>query len=150
MHVHRRAATQEIARETFSDPEVAGTLRQAFSSLLSSPKFHGLCQVFLREVILDNPRLHEAMRQRWSSPEVKRAIEAASSHIEPMVRRMGDIVLGTRQEGITREFARVLRSQILLKDLQRIVINPGTDGSPRLPTGGDLKARVEWEMKRAP
>ena len=140
--------TQEIARETFSDPKVAETFRQMFSSLLSNPKFHLLCQVFLREVFLDNPQFHEAMEGRWRSPEVARAVEAASAHLEPMARRMGDIVLGTRQEGITREFARVLRSQILLKDLQRIVIERGTEGAPELPRGEDLEGRIEWEMAK--
>jgi hypothetical protein len=141
-------ATREIARETFSDPKVAEALRQTFSSLLSSPKFHALCQVFLREVFLDNPRFHQAVEERWRSREVASAVEAAAAHLEPMVRRMGDIVLGTRQEGITREFARVLRSQILLKDLQRIVIDPGAEGQPELPAGAELEGRVEWGMAK--
>jgi hypothetical protein len=65
-----------------------------------------------------------------------------------MVRRMGDIVLGTREAGITQEFAKVLRSQILLKDLQRIVLDPGPDSAPRLEEGSPIEARSEVEFAR--
>jgi len=141
-------AAREITREVLAREEVSRHVRGTFEFLITSPMFHSLSQSFLREVILDNPRFHEAMRRRWNSPEVQRAIEAASGHIEPMVRRMGDIVLGTREEGITREFARVLRSQILLKDLQHLVISPGSEGAPPLEDGAVVNATLQWERKR--
>ena len=43
---------------------------------------------------------------------------------------------------------RIFRSQILLKDMQRIVIDPGTEGNPPLSQGAELRARIEWELKR--
>jgi hypothetical protein len=139
---------REVAHETFANEEVTSTVRQVFASLLAEPKFHELCQVFLREMILDNSSFHEVMNRRWQSPDVQLAIERASRHIEPMVRRMGDIVLGTREEGITREFARVLRSQILLKDLQRIVIDAGPDDAAPLASDAVIEATVESELQR--
>jgi len=139
-------AARDVAREAFEKKEVRETLRQAFAGLIQEPGFHELCQIFLQEVLLDNPRFHETMLRRWSAPEVQSALAAASTHIEPMVRRMGDIVLGTRKEGITPEFARVLRSQILLKDGQRIVIDPGSETAPAL-TATALEARIELELE---
>jgi hypothetical protein len=139
---------RQVAHEAFANEEVTSTVRQVFGSLLAEPKFHELCQVFIRELVLDNPSFHDAMKRRWQSPEVQLAIERASAHIEPMVRRMGDIVLGTREEGISREFARVLRSQILLKDLQRIVIDAGPDDAARLGDDAVLEARIESELIR--
>jgi hypothetical protein len=136
----------DVAREVFEKKEVRETLRQAFAGLIRKPGFHELFQIFLQEVILDNPRFHETMLRRWSTPEVQRAVAAASTHIEPMVRRMGNIILGTRKEGITPEFARVLRSQILLKDGQRIVIDPGSKIAPAL-TRTSLEAHIELELK---
>jgi len=140
-------ATREVAREALAKPEVTESFRRAFSGLLSEPRFHQLAQAFLRELILDNGDFHRAMLARWRSPEVERAVAAASTQVEPMVRRMGDILLGTRQEGITREFARVLRSQILLKDLQRIEIDPGPVAAGPL-AGEKIEAVVEWELRR--
>lgn len=138
-------AAHEVAREALAKKEIKEALRQVFANLIQEPGFHELCQIFLREVILDNSRFHETMLRRWSSPDVQRAVAAASTHIEPMVRRMGDIVLGTREEGITDEFARVLRSQILLKDGQRIVIDPGSKTAPIL-AATSLAARIELEL----
>ena len=100
-------------------------------------------------MILDNPTFHEAMERRWRSPEVRRAIEAATGQIEPAVRRMGDIVLGTRKEGITREFAKVLRAQILLKDLQRLMIDPGSASRPPLAEGSTLHATLRCDLEPA-
>ncbi|MBI4605457.1 MAG: hypothetical protein HY721_26120 [Planctomycetes bacterium] len=142
------AAARQVTREALSRDHVSASLRGLFSRLLAEPRFHALCQAFLRELFLDNGRFHDVLLQRWRSPEVQRAVEAAAAHVEPMVRRMGDIVLGTREAGITREFARVLRSQILLKDLQRIAIDPGPEGAPPLEPGAVLEARVEWEHAR--
>jgi hypothetical protein len=102
--------------------------------------------VFLKEVFLDNADFHEAMRARAQSAEVRRALVVASTHLEPMIRRMGDIILGTREDGVTREFARVLRAQILHKDLQRLVIRRGSEGSPPLERGARLEADIEWEV----
>ena len=139
------AVTREIAREALAREEVHTTLREAFGSIVAHSNLHELVQAFLREVMLDNARFHEVLWARARSPEAQRALEAAAVHVEPMVRRMGDIVLGTREAGITREFARVLRSQILLKDRYRVIIDPGPESAPLLPEGSTLPAAVEVE-----
>jgi hypothetical protein len=141
------AATREIAREVLSRGEIVTHLRQAFEGLVESPKFHALSQVFLREVFLDNPRFHETLQRRWESPEVQRVVQVVSSSMEPMVRRMGDVILGTRKDGITREFTRVLRAEILLKDLQHLIVHPGAPGEPPLAEGASLEATIEWDIK---
>jgi len=141
-------ALRDVARTILAREEVATQLRRTFEGLLQSPRFQSLSQVFLREVILDNPRFQEAMSRRWRSPELRRALEAATAHIEPMARRMGDIVFGTREKGITKEFARVIRSQILLKDLEYLVLDPGSDKAPPFDPRRPLRATVQWEVPR--
>ena len=42
---------------------------------------------------------------------------------------IGDALFGNREKGITPEFSRVLRSQILLKDRRWLVVIPATPGS---------------------
>jgi hypothetical protein len=139
---------REIAREAMKSDAWSSALRKLFGSLVTDPRFHALVQAFLREVMLDNPDYHDLLWRRLRSPEVAKALEVASLYFEPMVRRMGDIVLGTREAGITQEFAKVLRSQILLKDLQRIVLDPGPDSAPRLEEGSPIEARSEVEFAR--
>ncbi len=142
------ALSRDIAAEALSRQEVHGALRDLFALLIAQPKFHVLTQDFLREVMLDNPGFQARLLERARSPDVGRALEAAAQHIEPMARRMSDVLFGTREAGITVEFAKVLRSQILLKDSQRFVLNLGQDGSPPLPDGTLIRATVEVEHAR--
>jgi hypothetical protein len=140
-------AARETAQEVFSREEVSSHLRRTFEKLITTPRFHALAQEFLRELFLDNPSFHEVMRRRWRSPEVQHAVEVATRAVEPAIRRMGDIVFGTRKDGITREFARVLRAQILLKDLQHLVIHPGSALKPPLPRGAAIPATMVWDLQ---
>ena len=141
-------AAREIAQEVFSRKEVSSHLRRTFERLITSPRFHALAQAFLREMFLDNDRFHAVMRKRWRSPAVQHAVDVAVGHLEPTLRRMGDILLGTRKDGITREFARVLRAQILLKDLQYLLVHPGSAWKPPLAGGAAIHATIHWEESR--
>jgi hypothetical protein len=142
------AALREIGREALEKPEVNDHLRRAFRRLIGDPRLQGVARDFLKEMALDNPEFHDLVRRQWSSPAVQTALARAASFLEPMLRRMGDVVFGTRAGGIKPEFARVLRSQILLKDQQRIVLDPGSAGAPELAAGAALEAFVEWETPR--
>ena len=139
------AVTRHVGREALTNKRVKDEIRGTFLRLTSHPRFHALAQVFIQEVFLDNPRFHDRMLARLTSPEAERALTAAAAHVEPSLRRMADIVFGTREEGITKEFARVLRAQILQKDRRRFVIDPGTAGGAPLDPDGALRARVGWE-----
>ena len=57
------------------------------------------------------------------------------------MRRIGDMMFGTRHTGITPEFARVLRTEILDKDERWFLLEPGA-GGPRAPSAGPLRAHV--------
>ena len=48
----------------------------------------------------------------------------AGDRLEPVIRKIGDDLIGSRELGINPNFARVLRSQILGKDRQWIVAIP--------------------------
>jgi hypothetical protein len=140
------AVTREVGRDTLANREIQEQMRSTFIHLTSHPRFHALARVFLQEIFLDNPRFHDRLLERLRSPEVERVLAAASAHLEPSLRRMADIVFGTREEGITKEFARVLRAQILQKDRRRFVIHAGTAGRARLAEDQALPVTVEWEQ----
>lgn len=144
------AALRDGLRDVLAKDSVQSVLRDAFTRVLSDSRFHLLVQSFLRELFLDNGAFHELVLARLRSPEAQAAMAVAAQHIEPMLRKMGDIVLGTRQEGITKEFARVLRSQILLKDLHRIELAPGSETAPPLAAGATLQATVAWDLRKEP
>jgi hypothetical protein len=128
------AILQDIIAESAANPRVAEAFRRSFDHLIRDRDLQHQLRLIFQEVILDNPHFHERMARRWESPEVARALEVLSSRLEPMVRRIGDLVLGTRGGGITPEFARVLRTQILEKDRRWILLESPQSGG--LPAGG--------------
>lgn len=140
------AVTREVGRDALANREIQEQMRSTFIRLTSHPRFHALAQLFIQEVFLDNPRFHDRLLERLRSPEVERVLSSASAHLEPSLRRIADIVFGTREEGITKEFARVLRAQILQKDRRRFVIHAGTAGRAPLAADEAIPARVEWEQ----
>ena len=139
---------RNVSSESLKNPRVAAHLRTSFRAVVADAAFQQLAQDFLKESVLDNPRFHDLVRKQWNSPRVKVALNKAGSYLEPMIRRMGDHILGTRADGITREFARVLRAQVLLKDHHRVVISRGSDDAAVLEPGGSIDATIEWEDSR--
>ena len=69
---------------------------------------------------VDNQTLRQEFREYWQSHEARTAIHLASSRLETLVRKIGDLVLGTREKGITPEFSRILRSQVLKKEPEMV------------------------------
>ena len=80
------------------------------------PQLQRLLHEMFRELIIDNPKFRETLDRQLTGPEAKHAMELAASRLEPSLRRIGDVILGTQAAGVTPEFAEVLRSEILDKD----------------------------------
>jgi hypothetical protein len=85
----------------------------------------------LHEVALENPRFWKSVRQALTSRENQDAMRLTGNRLEPTVRRVSDVVLGTR-EGLTPEFNRVLRQQILLKDRHGMLLGAPPPSGPSL------------------
>ena len=139
---------RKVSADALKNPRIAAHLRASFRAVFADPGFQQLAQEFLKESVLDNPRFHALVRKQWNSPHVEQAVNKAGSYLEPMIRRMGDHILGTRADGITKEFARVLRAQVLLKDHHRILISRGGTDAPILAPGSSIEATLEWENSR--
>ncbi len=58
----------------------------------------------------------------------------ASARFEPTARTIGDTIFGNRETGITPEFSRVLRTQILMKDRRWLAMIPKPDRSSSVVT----------------
>ncbi len=130
---------EDIAQEAAANPRLNEAFRRSFDRLLEDQELQQMLRLIIQEVILDNPRFHESLKELGSSPEVERALQALSPRIEPLIRQVGVEILGTPEAGITPEFASVLRTQILQKDRRWILLECEKTGgdppkkTPRVP-----------------
>jgi hypothetical protein len=83
--------------------------------------------------VINNQTLRSTMREYWASAEVQAAMTAATSNFETTARTIGDTIFGSRDGGVTPEFARVLRAQILMKDRRWFVLVPKPTTPAPLP-----------------
>ena len=70
----------------------------------------------------DNPRVRAVLESHWRSERTQAAIQRAAQPLEPTIERIGALLFGTPQGGVTPEFARVLRNQILFKDRRWLML----------------------------
>ena len=123
------AVLSEIATEAAKDPEVQATVRRAAGVLADDGRLHALIWSMFRSAVLENRALRQALAEHWRSPRAQDAIAAATARLEPTFARIGDTILGTRRDGISPEFAQVLRNRVLLKDRQWYVLVPAGDAT---------------------
>jgi hypothetical protein len=95
------------------------------NALASDPQLRQLVWTIIQEVVMDNPRLHEVLQRHWQSPEAQAAFELAADRFEPTAIRISHLLFGDPHSGITPEFARVLRHEVLGKDRRWLVLQPG-------------------------
>ncbi len=113
---------QQVLADVARNERVRQVVRESLLDVADDPQVQRVAWNIVQEAILENPRLRETLERRWQSEEARRAMTIAAERLEPTVRRLGDLIFGTRRTGITPEFARVLRSQILQKDRRWLVL----------------------------
>lgn len=119
------ATQQRILSDVARNEKVQAAIRQNLTKVLEDPELRRLVWEIVEEVFVNNPRLHEVLQRHWTGPEAQAAFRLAGERLEPTVRRIGELVIGSQTEGMTPEFARVLRSQVLYKDRRWLVLDPG-------------------------
>jgi hypothetical protein len=124
------AVQRQILENIAQNTKVRTAVRRNLTRVIDDPEFRSIVWQIFREVLVDNPRLRQRLEQRWQTAEAQRAVQLAADYVEPCVRRIGDLLMGTREEGIAPEFAQVLRNQILDKDCRWLVINTPSDSMP--------------------
>jgi hypothetical protein len=123
---------QQILADVARNERVRQVVRQSLVQVAGDSEVQHVAWSIVEEAIVHNPRLRETLERRWRSEEARRAMNIAAERLEPTVRRIGDMIFGTREEGVSPEFARVLRNQILGKDRRWLALTTQTDTS-RLP-----------------
>lgn len=121
------ASIQKVVADVAANPAVRRELADVAGNIASDPETQQLVRQILKETLVDNQRLKEAWREVWSSDDARQALDLAGDRLEPIVRQIGDDLIGSREQGINPNFARVLRSQILGKDRQWLIAVPTAD-----------------------
>ena len=125
---------QEILIDTARNEKVRTAVRQSLAQIIDDPELHRIVWKLIREVVIDNPRLKEVIDTHWKGPQAQRAFLIAANRMEPTVHRIGELLFGTREGGITPEFARVLRNRILGKDRRWFVLEVPTQPPSQMGT----------------
>lgn len=113
-----------VFESAIMDPRTKDTLRTALGRVVADPEFQKITGTILREAILDNTDLHNALAESFSRPVVQKSLEQAAEPLEPTLRRIGDILFGDGKGGLSPELARILRNQVLGKDQQWFTLEP--------------------------
>lgn len=128
-----------IILDAANDDVIRDGLADALSSVQNDPATRRLVQTVLRESIAENQSLRRVWSDALTSPEAMRIIDRAGRDLEPIVRQIGDVILGSADGGLSEGLTRVLRNQVLNRDRRWIMARDGTrdgtsDRSPR-PAG---------------
>ena len=139
--LHTVGATAAILAEVARNQRVREVVRQSLIDIAEDPQVQQLAWGIFRDALLKNERLHETLQRHWRSEEAQRAFAIAAERLEPTVRRIGDLLFGTQETGISPEFALVLRSQILHKDRRWLVLHTPPGEASRVGAALD---RLAW------
>lgn len=128
------AATERVVRAVSQNREVREVIRESLHSTATDSQIRELTWSVFRDAFLTNPAVHQALQNLLESSDAKEAIRLAGVAFEPAVRDIGDAIFGNREDGISAEFSRVMRLQILLKDRRWLQVVPRSVGSGRSQT----------------
>lgn len=125
------AITQRIISRVSGNERVRSVIRENLRKVSSDPELQSIIWSVVQESIVQNETLKTSLQDYWRSAEVQDALQVANFSFEPTARAIGDTIFGNREAGITPEFSRVLRSQILLKDRRWLVMVPVVANHPQ-------------------
>jgi hypothetical protein len=129
-------ALQQTIADVAKNREIRDEFGEALAAVADDPQTRRLLGVLLKETLVDNDAVRQVWIDVWTGDDARAAFESTGPLIEPLVRRLGEEIIGSPQRGIDPGFARVLRSQILGKDRQWLVaVGPMDEPTDRVLTG---------------
>lgn len=105
-----------IGRRISQNEGFKDAMSKSLSMISSDAEIQTVLMDVFKEVTVKNERLHEMLKKHAASPKAKKALAIANRRLDPVVRKIAISLFGTPTEGITPEFAKVLRRRILKKD----------------------------------
>ena len=116
--------TEVIVKRSMENPRVKAAMKKSFKQVAEDPELHKLLWSVVREAVVENTTLRTELDDFLKTQETRLAVKTAGDRLEPIVREIGDMIFGSRETGITPEFSRILRAQILAKDRRWFVMVP--------------------------
>ncbi len=109
-----RQTLVDVGHQVFNDEEMKLVMQEIFQN-----------------AILNNENLKQSIESTWRSDAAVAAMRIANQRLEPTVTEIGKTLFGSPLEGITPEFARVLRNRVLHKDQRWLVLKIKSDSDNR-------------------
>lgn len=125
--------TERILGRISRNEKVRSVIRENLKKVATDKELQSIVWAIVQDAVINNQTLRTTMREYWASEEVQDAMNAATANFESTARTIGDTIFGSREGGVTPEFARVLRTQILMKDRRWFVITSKPTTPPLLP-----------------
>jgi len=113
---------ETVVQDVAANERVKTAFKEIFARASRDPEFQQLVNEIFHEVVLHNPHLWQSLRESLTSKEAQDAVRLTGAQMEPTIRRIGELIIGSRKGGLTPEFNQILRQQILLKDRHSVVI----------------------------
>lgn len=136
--------TEAIVKRSMENPRVKAVIKKNFKQIAEDPELQRVVWNVVREALVENQTLRSELEVYMKQHETKSAMSLAGARLEPVVREIGDMIFGSREKGITPEFSRILRAQILTKDRRWFVMVPSF-GKPQ-ETGEVSVDTTDWPM----
>lgn len=139
--------TENIVKRSMKNPEVRKVLKKNLKQVAEDKELHRLIWSVVRDAVLENEILKTRLEAHFRNERAKYAFASAGEKMETMVRGIGDALFGTRETGVTPEFSRILRVQLLAKDRRWFVIVPKTNsGLERAEAGPEPSNVIRMQM----
>jgi hypothetical protein len=137
------AAFAAIARELLQSDAVHRRVSTLLDSVLKDPEAKRLTSELTRELLFENPRLKEFVRQRLDDPEVRARLQRVSDRLQEFLDPVGDLLLlDATGQAINPDLAQLIRLLLLKRDAQVLYLELG-DGPPLLP-GSEIEGRHDF------
>jgi hypothetical protein len=111
-----------IVQDAMKNEKVQQQMRNAFGRVVKDEQLHALIWSVTKQAVVENKTLHETINAHWKSERAQAALDLATAKIEPVVIELGNMLFGTREQGITPQFSAVMRNRVLLKDRQWFIL----------------------------
>jgi len=126
-------AIQRTLGEITANQVIREQLAVGITQLAKDQPTRDLIQTLIRESVIENEPLRLALEEIWTSDLARKMMSKNSDRLEPVIRQIGEDLIGSEESGINPDFARVLRNQILGKDRTWMVAVPSQEsGSARV------------------
>lgn len=113
---------RNILRDISENAKIREAGRDGIQQLLADQELKDLISRTLWRILFENDRLNEAIRKNLTSERTINALRATNQRFEDKIREIGDQLFGTFERGITKEFAGVLRKEILRRDQRWFIL----------------------------